>query len=55
MRKVFIRSHLTESSEEIDVTDDFGDYLLKNGRVTQEDYDRKQAEARRLLAERKKR
>ena len=55
VRKVFIRSHLTESSEEIDVTDDFGDYLLKNGRVTQEDYDRKQAEARRLLAERKKR
>ncbi len=50
VRKVFIRSSLTESSEEIDVTDDFGDYLLKSGRVTREEYDEKQAEAKRLLA-----
>ena len=51
VRKVFIRSRLTESSEEIDVTDDFGDYLLKSGRVTREEYEDKQAEAKRLLAE----
>lgn len=52
VRKVFIRRDLTESSEEIDVTDDFGDYLLKSGRVSKEEYDRKQAEAKRILAER---
>ena len=51
VRKVFIRSRLTESSEEIDVTDDLGDYLLKSGRVTREEYERKQAEARRILEE----
>lgn len=51
VRKVFIRSRLTESSEEIDVTDDFGDYLLKSGRVTREEYDRRQAEAKRILRE----
>ncbi len=55
VRKVFIRRDLTESSEEIDVTDDFGDYLLKSGRVTREEYDRKQAEAIELLSERKHR
>ncbi len=31
------------------ITDDFGDYLLKAGRVDQEEYERKQAEAKQLL------
>ena len=34
---------------EVDITDDFGDYLLKKGRVSEEEYDEKQAEAKQLL------
>lgn len=52
VKKVFVRSNMTQSDEEIDVTDDFGDYLLKAGKVTQEEYDAKQAEARRILEQR---
>ena len=52
-KKVFIRSNLTESSEEIDVTLDFGDALLKAGKVTQEEYNQKQSEAIKLLEERR--
>ena len=48
-KKVFVRSNITESNEEIDVTLDYGDALLKEGKVTKEEYDAKQAEARRLL------
>lgn len=55
VRKVFIRRDLTESSEEIDVTDDFGDYLLKQGRVSRGEYDRRQAEAIEILNEGKHR
>lgn len=35
--------------DEVEITDDFGDYLLKAGRVDKEEYERKQAEARGLL------
>lgn len=35
--------------DEIEITDDYGDYLLKQGRVTKEEYDQKQQEARELL------
>ena len=38
-----------ESAEEIDVTDDYGDWLLKNGKVSREEYDRLQLEAKKLL------
>lgn len=48
-KKVFVRSNITESSEEIDVTLDYGDALLKAGKVTREEYETKQAEAKRLL------
>ncbi len=48
-KKVFVRSNITESSEEIDVTLDYGDALLKAGKVTREEYEAKQAEAKRLL------
>lgn len=34
---------------EVDITDDFGDYLLKAGRVSAEEYEEKQKEARELL------
>lgn len=51
-KKVFVRSNITESNEEIDVTLDYGDYLLQSGKITQEEYDAGQAEARRILEER---
>ena len=44
-----MRSNITESSEEIDVTLDYGDALLQAGKVTREEYEAKQAEAKRLL------
>ena len=50
--KVFARKDLTESSEEIDVTDDFGDWLLKTGKITRREYDEKMALARHLLEDR---
>lgn len=51
VKQVFFKEKGLEGSDvdEIDVTDDYGDYLLKNGRVSREEYDRKQAEARELL------
>lgn len=51
VKQVFFHQKGLEDSDvdETDITDDFGDYLLKAGRVTQEEYDRKQAEARSLL------
>lgn len=52
VKQVFFKEKGLEGSDvdEIDVTDDYGDYLLKNGRVSKEEYDRKQAEARELLS-----
>ncbi len=50
VRQVFI--HRREAEDGIDITDDFGDYLLKQGRVSREEYDRKQAEARKLPEDR---
>lgn len=52
VRKVFLRTDRDEANKEIDVTDDLGDYLLKTGAVSREEYDRKQAEAKRILTER---
>lgn len=51
VKQVFFHQKGLEDSDidEVDLTDDFGDYLLKQGRVTKEEYERKQAEARRLL------
>ena len=37
--------------DEVAITDDYGDYLLKQGRVTKEEYDQKQKEAKDLLGE----
>lgn len=51
VKQVFFHQKGLEDSniDEVDLTDDFGDYLLKQGRVTKEEYERKQAEARVLL------
>lgn len=51
VKQVFFREKGLEDSnvDEVEITDDFGDYLLKTGRVSREDYDEKQAEAKVLL------
>ena len=38
-----------ESAEEIEVTDDYGEWLLKNEKVSREVYDRLQEKAKKLL------
>ena len=52
VKKVFIRKNITESSEEIDVTLDYGDSLLKDGKINKAEYDALQDKARLLLEER---
>lgn len=47
--KVFRREGVTE--EGMATATDFGDYLLRSGQISREEYDLKQAEARRILAE----
>ncbi len=51
-KKVFIRSNIAESNEEIDVTLDYGDALLSAQKVTQAEYDSLQECAKQLLSER---
>lgn len=46
VKKVFGKG---EKSEELGVTDDYGDALLKSGKVSREKYDALQAEARELI------
>ena len=47
VKAVFVREGITE--EGMATAADLGDYLLSEGRVTKEDYDEKQAEARQLM------
>ena len=51
VKQVFFKQKGQENQDidEVDITDDFGDYLLKKGRVSKEEYDKKQAEAKTLL------
>ena len=51
VKQVFFKEKGLEGNDvdEVDITDDFGDYLLKTGRVTKEEYDVKQVEAKQLL------
>lgn len=51
VKQVFFRQKGLENSDvdEVEITDDFGDYLLKAGRVSKEEYIEKQAEAKELL------
>ena len=51
VKQVFFRRKGLADSDvnEADITDDFGDYLLKRGRVTKQEYDEKQEQARKLL------
>ena len=48
-RKVFVRSDITASDQEIDVTMDYGDALLQAGKITKTQYDLLQSEAKELL------
>lgn len=51
VKQVFFKQKGLEDSDvdEVENTDDYGDYLLKCGKVTKEDYSIKQAEAKALL------
>lgn len=55
VKQVFFRQKgLGDSNvDEVAITDDFGDYLLNAGRVTNAEYDEKQKQAKQLLAEKK--
>ncbi len=50
VKKVFGKS---ETAEELDVTLDYGDYLLQAGKVSQEEYDRLQGVARECVEKRR--
>ena len=51
VKQVFFREKGQEDNtiDEVAITDDYGDYLLKKGRVTKEEYEQKQYEAKELL------
>lgn len=51
IRQVFFheKGQDNASLDEVEITDDYGDYLLKKGAVSQEEYEQKQKEARELL------
>lgn len=51
VKQVFFKQKGLDGSDvdEVEITDDFGDYLLKAGRVSQDEYDRKRNEAKDLL------
>lgn len=51
--KVFKREGISE--EGISTSTDYGDYLLASGKVSKEEYDRLQAEAKKILAEKEDR
>ncbi len=49
-RKVFLRRSRTENDEEIDLTLDYGDALLQEGKVSRAEYDALQEKAENLIA-----
>lgn len=51
VKQVFFKQKGLAGSDvdEVDITDDFGDYLLKSGRVSKEEYEKKQALAKEIL------
>ena len=54
VKQVFFKEKGQKNSDvdEVELTDDFGDYLLKAGKVSRNVYEEKQEQARRLLAAR---
>ena len=53
-KKVFIRSDFVQINAETDLSMDYGDALLKAGKVTQKKYDELQAQALEILAEQRR-
>ena len=53
-KQVFVRSDITESDKGLDLTADYGDYLLKKGQVSEAKYDALQAYARNILKDHEK-
>lgn len=53
VKKVFVRRNMIESSEETDMTFDYGDALLKDGKVDQETYDMLQELAKKIVLQHK--
>ena len=53
-KKVFIRSDFVQINAETDLSMDYGDDLLKAGKVTQKKYDELQAQALEILAEQRR-
>ncbi len=51
-KKVFIRSNAAESNNEIDIALDYGDELLKNGKISRAEYDDLETYARQILSKR---
>ena len=53
VKQVFFKQKGQDNQEvdEVDITDDFGDYLLKMGRVGKEEYDERQSEAIAIIEE----
>lgn len=51
LKKVFLRFNVTESNKEIDITLDYGDWLLKEGKVSRAMYDVLQVQAKNILKE----
>lgn len=51
VKQVFFNQKGLENSDidEVEITDDFGDYLLKAGRISREEYELKQIQAKKLL------
>ena len=51
VKQVFFKEKGIEGGtvDEIDITDDFGDFLLKAGKISKEEYNKKQEETRKLL------
>ena len=48
--QVFVRKNMAEESEETDLAEDFGDILLKSGRISAEEYEKGQQLAEEILA-----
>ena len=53
-KKVFIRSNFVQINAETDLSMDYGDALLKAGKVSQKKYDELQAQALEILAEQRR-
>jgi len=53
IKGVFASATVTDDTSQTDITDDYGDYLLKQGKISQEEYDYKQSLAREILSKEK--